>query len=41
VTVRLRPWREVADEYDRLNRSELEDETLQLEEPCWGEMVTP
>ena len=33
----LRPWADVAEKYDGINRAELEDEALQLEEPCWGE----
>jgi alginate O-acetyltransferase complex protein AlgJ len=41
VTLRLRPWSDVADKYDRINRSELADESLALQEPCWGEVVKP
>lgn len=37
VTLRLRPWAEVADEYEAINRSELDDENLLLAEPAWGE----
>ena len=33
----LRPWAEVAAKYDAINRSELDDDTLLLAEPCWGE----
>lgn len=39
ITVRLRPWAEVADRYDGINRSELDDFELQLQEPCWGELL--
>ncbi len=40
VKVRLRAWDEVAAQYERLNRSELDNVELQLESPCWGEPVT-
>ncbi len=39
ITVRLRAWDEVADRYGAINRSELDDFELQLQEPCWGEWV--
>jgi len=39
VTLLLRPWSDVASAYDGINRSELEDFALQLQEPCWGEML--
>jgi hypothetical protein len=39
ITLKLRPWSEVAEKLERINRSELSDESLQLEEPCWGEVV--
>ena len=39
VAVRLRRWSEVAAELEAVNRSELEDETFMLAEPCWGEMT--
>ena len=41
VTLRLKPWSDVSQMYEAINRSELEDETLHLEEPCWGEVVNP
>jgi alginate O-acetyltransferase complex protein AlgJ len=41
VTLRLRPWRDVADKYDGINRSEVDDEQAELQEPCWGEVVEP
>ena len=31
----------VADKYDGINRSEVDDEQAELQEPCWGEMVEP
>ncbi|MGB2615487.1 MAG: hypothetical protein WBE06_12375, partial [Phycisphaerae bacterium] len=39
VTVRLRPWSEMELSLDGINRSELSDPDLALEEPCWGEPV--
>lgn len=38
VTLRLRPWTDVADKYEKINRSEIDDPAVQLEEPCWGEV---
>ena len=38
VTLRLRPWAEVSDRYEKINRSEIDDPVVQLEEPCWGEL---
>jgi hypothetical protein len=37
ISLRLRPWAEVAGEYEAINRSELEDEKLVLADPAWGE----
>jgi len=37
VTLRLRPWTDVSDKYEKINRSEIDDPAVQLEEPCWGE----
>ncbi len=39
VKVRLRAWSDVSAEYEKINRSELDDPALQLEEPVWGELV--
>jgi len=39
ITLRLKPWADVADQYEKINRSEVEDPAVQLEEPCWGEIV--
>ncbi len=36
VALRLQDWAEVADELDGINRTELDDEGLQLEAPCWA-----
>lgn len=41
VAVRLRPWSDVEQEYGAINRSELDDEAVHLQEPCWGQVVTP
>jgi alginate O-acetyltransferase complex protein AlgJ len=37
--LKLKPWADVSDKLERINRSELSDESLQLEEPCWGEVI--
>jgi alginate O-acetyltransferase complex protein AlgJ len=39
VTLRLRSWAEVADKYEKINHSEIDDPAVQLEEPCWGELI--
>lgn len=39
VTLRLRPWTDVSDQFEKINRAESDDPTIQLEEPCWGEIV--
>lgn len=39
VTLRLMAWFDVADRYEGINRTELDDAALQLAEPCWGEAV--
>jgi alginate O-acetyltransferase complex protein AlgJ len=39
VKLRLRPWPDVSVEYEKFNRTELDDPALQLEEPVWGENV--
>ena len=39
VTLRLRAWSDVSDRYEKINRSEIDDPSIQLEEPCWGEPV--
>ncbi|MFA7160183.1 MAG: hypothetical protein WC299_12865, partial [Kiritimatiellia bacterium] len=40
VILRLKPWQDAAGRYERINRIELPDESLQVAEPCWGEMIT-
>jgi alginate O-acetyltransferase complex protein AlgJ len=37
VKLRLRPWSAVSAEYEKFNRTELEDSALQLEDPVWGQ----
>jgi alginate O-acetyltransferase complex protein AlgJ len=37
VTLQIRPWSEVSAQYEKINRSELDDPALQLEEPVWAE----
>lgn len=39
VTLRLHAWAEVADKYEKINRSEIDDPAVQLEEPAWGELT--
>jgi alginate O-acetyltransferase complex protein AlgJ len=39
ITLRLRPWADVANLYDGINRTELENEAVQFEEPTWGEVL--
>ncbi|MBU4212760.1 MAG: hypothetical protein L6437_07485 [Kiritimatiellae bacterium] len=39
VMLLLRPWSDVAPRYERINRTELPDDALQLAEPCWGELM--
>ncbi len=38
ISVRLRPWADVADQYDGISRTELANEDVQLETPTWGEL---
>ncbi|MDQ6624847.1 MAG: hypothetical protein M3Y69_01720, partial [Verrucomicrobiota bacterium] len=38
VSLRLRAWADVTAEYEGINRSEIDDPAVQLEEPCWGEL---
>ena len=39
VKLRLRPWPDVSAQYEKFNRTELDDSALQLEEPVWGENI--
>jgi len=36
VSLSLRPWSEVAEKYEAINRSELEDDEILLASPAWG-----
>jgi hypothetical protein len=38
ATFHLRSWSDVSSELEKINRSELADPRLQLEEPVWGEL---
>jgi len=40
VRLRLRAWMDVSDRYDKINRSEIDDPAVQLEEPCFGETIS-
>jgi hypothetical protein len=35
----LQPWSDVSADLEKINRSEVEDPVVQLEEPCWGELI--
>ena len=39
IRLRLRRWADVSDKYEKINRSEIDDPAVQLEEPCWGELI--
>jgi len=39
ISLRLRPWADVASDYDGIKRTELSNDDVQLEEPAWGEVV--
>jgi hypothetical protein len=39
VRLRLRPWSDVSAQYEKFNRTELDEQALQLEEPVWGEDI--
>jgi hypothetical protein len=39
VKLRLRPWQEVSEQYEKINRSDIADALLSLEDPAWGELV--
>jgi hypothetical protein len=45
LTVRLRPWTDVSAQYEKINRSDIDDPSIDLEEPAWGgvwrESLTP
>jgi alginate O-acetyltransferase complex protein AlgJ len=39
VKLRLRAWPDVSSQYEKFNRTELDDSALQLEDPVWGENI--
>ncbi len=39
ISVRLRPWADVANQYDGISRTELANENVQFEVPTWGEVA--
>lgn len=39
LKLHLRPWPDVSAQYEKFNRTELNDSALQLEEPVWGENI--
>lgn len=38
IRLRVKNWEDVAVEYEAINRTELDDDRLMLESPCWGEL---
>jgi alginate O-acetyltransferase complex protein AlgJ len=41
VQLQLQPWLNVEGQLGALNRSELDDIDVELQEPCWGELIKP
>ncbi len=39
IKLRLRPWADVSAQYEQINRSDIDNPELQLEEPVWGELA--
>ena len=39
VRLRLRAWADVAGKYEQINRTDIDNPELQLEEPVWGELL--
>jgi len=39
ITVRLRSWADVSEKYEKINRSDIDDPELTVEEPAWAEFV--
>jgi alginate O-acetyltransferase complex protein AlgJ len=39
VNLRLRAWADVAPQLEQINRSEIDNPEIQLEEPAWGELL--
>ncbi len=38
ISLRVQAWSDVSARYEKFNRTELDDSSLQLEEPVWGEL---
>lgn len=38
ISLTVQPWTDVSAQLDKINRSEIDDPRVQLEEPCWGEL---
>ena len=41
ITMRLKRWYDVSNKYDSINRSEIDNEDLLFEDPCWAEEILP
>ncbi len=41
ITMRLKRWYDVSAAYDSINRSEIDNEDLLFEDPCWAEEILP
>ena len=39
IKVHLFPWDDYSSQYEKFNRSELDDASLQLQDPTWGELM--
>jgi hypothetical protein len=39
IDLQLKSWSDLSAQYEGINRSELDDESLQWAEPCWGERL--
>ncbi len=39
IELLLQRWSDVSAQLEKINRSELEDSAVQLEEPCWGQLT--
>ena len=39
INLTIQPWSDVSAQLEKINRSELEDSAVQLEDPCWGELT--
>jgi alginate O-acetyltransferase complex protein AlgJ len=39
VRLTLQPWSDVSAQLEKINRSDIQDANVQLQEPCWGELA--